>query len=475
VALAQVASAAATARLIAPRDFGAYAAAQALFGLSSYFTLKTLGNALIRSQGASERTTMAALTTAVGVGAANAAMALIVAEPWAHAWGVPSAERLVRWYALPIIFTSGAVIPLALLQRALRFRIGAVAEAVGSVGGTLVGVAGAAYTHDATALVIGQAFGALATMVISAVATRDELRFGYSAREAKRLLPFAAKVSAQNLIYFVILTVPTWFISRRFGTEDLGLYSRVSLLVTLPLNYLALGVTKAMYPVYARVRADRHVLAHVVTDILSLVSVLWVGFLVVAAASPVIVDVLLGTRWHRAASFLPPLAVFACVSLTFVVASNVLEALGLLRLALWFQLLTLVGLGVVSGLALALHWSPVGFLWGIVAVHTAVHACQVAVLDRRGILDYRRLVDVYWRHGLSAAAPAALIAIVLQTTDLSLAAEASVVALIVGVFVVVAVACRRRLPIARMLDTGFSWDPVSSSGVPAPELVAEST
>ena len=48
ITVGQLAYTALTARLVSPAEFGAYAVAQALFALVGYFTLGTVGNAIIR-------------------------------------------------------------------------------------------------------------------------------------------------------------------------------------------------------------------------------------------------------------------------------------------------------------------------------------------------------------------------------------------------------------------------------------------
>src|SRR5262245_28300970 len=69
VIVGQLAYTALTARLISPSEFGAYATAQALMMLVGYFTLATVGNAVIRHPALDRQVvgTAVALTTVAGI------------------------------------------------------------------------------------------------------------------------------------------------------------------------------------------------------------------------------------------------------------------------------------------------------------------------------------------------------------------------------------------------------------------------
>ena len=60
--VAQIASTAATARLVAPREFGVYATAQAAAGIAGYFTMGALGSGLQRRSQLGEKTAGTAMS-----------------------------------------------------------------------------------------------------------------------------------------------------------------------------------------------------------------------------------------------------------------------------------------------------------------------------------------------------------------------------------------------------------------------------
>src|SRR5262249_3162595 len=86
VIVGQLAYTALTARVISPAEFGAYATAQALLMFVGYFTLSTVGNAIIRHPALDRRVVGTGLIMTVTAGAGVAIFVIAVADVWADVW-----------------------------------------------------------------------------------------------------------------------------------------------------------------------------------------------------------------------------------------------------------------------------------------------------------------------------------------------------------------------------------------------------
>ncbi len=304
----QIASTAVTARIVSPRQFGAYATAQAAAGILGYFTLSAVGNGLLRRSELLPGAIGTATVISVIGGAIAAVTMWLLADPWATAWHVPAAARVVHVMAVTILLTSGATIPLALLRRRLRFRATAMAETGTQVLGAAVGVGLAIRLHSAFTLAAGQTTAAAVLLAISASLAFRDLELRFSRREARELLGFAGQVRAINFGSYLMNTAPSWYTARIFGTRTLGVYSRASVIVALPLTYLASGLTKVLYPLYGLVRGDQaRTRAMLDEGITMATGFAWPVFALIAGAAPVIVKVLLGPGWEGTASLPGPL------------------------------------------------------------------------------------------------------------------------------------------------------------------------
>jgi PST family polysaccharide transporter len=269
-------------------------------------------------------------------------------------------------------------------------------EAAAQVAGMAVGVALAVKFHSATALVLANVVAALALLLAAAFATRTELNLKFSKAAAGRLLSFSTQVSAQNLIYYSIYTAPAWFVSRLFGSATLGFYSRANVIVCLPANHLSVGLTKSLYPLYARIRGETSEIRAVVEYVLAGTSrFLWPFFAAAAGAAPLIVRVLLGPSWAPTANLLPPLALFAAVNVSFVVAGNPLEALGHLRSVWRLQATWVIATVLVIAFGWAIHMSVVRILFSLAAAQVVVHALQLRLAAARGLIVLPGILRAY--------------------------------------------------------------------------------
>ncbi len=393
---AQLAYTATTARLISPREFGAYAAAQALIGIVGYLTLAPLGNAVIRQGRPSRRMIGTAVTLSIGAGATSACVVALAAPAWAELWRAPDSTSLIRLFSVSVLLSTTAVVPLALVRRALRFRAAATMEASAQVLGMAIGVGAAFETRSVAALVLGQVAASAVLSVGSIVLARRDVALAFSRHEARQLLRFSGQVSAQNIVYFAMYTAPSWVVSRVAGQVGLGYYSRANMIVTLPLSHLTVGLTKALYPLYGRLRNDRERTREVIESTLfTSVMFSWPAFAAAAGAAPLLVRVLLGPQWTEAGRLLPAFAAFAAVNIAFVIVGNPLEARAHFRQAWAIQGAWVTMLAGVLGVCLARGVSPLNLLLLVAAVEAVAHGAQVFVASRLGYVRLARVVRTY--------------------------------------------------------------------------------
>lgn len=307
VTVGQLAYTALTARLISPAEFGAYAVAQALLALVGYFTLGTIGNAVIRQPSLDRRIIGTAVVMTAAAGATVAIVVVAVAPLWAGIWRAPDATVLLRLYAPQMLLAALAIVPLALLRRNLRYRSASIIETSAVLVGFGVGVVLALQLRDAEALVLGQVAAACALAVFGVLATRSELALAYGRSEARSLFSFSAQVSLQNLGHYVNTILPSFAISRSLGATNLGFYNRGSLLVGLPLTFLAQGVTKTLYPIFPRFRENESECRRMMIDVASVTTTfVWPLFGALAGLAPLVVHLLLGPRWAPVAAIVVP-------------------------------------------------------------------------------------------------------------------------------------------------------------------------
>lgn len=389
---AQIASTMATARLIAPTEFGAYAAAQAAIGLAGYFTISTIGLGILRRSELGPKTAGSAFTLSIGIGTLVLVALWFLAVPWADAWRIHSAIRLVRVLAFSLFFVSLANVPLALLRRRLRFGVAALVETATQVAGLAFSVLLAVFLHSAFALVIGQVIAAVTLFFWAVALVQRDISIGYDRAEGRELFTYGSQLSALHLGTYVANTLPSWVAGRSFGASTLGLYSRANITVNLPLTYLSASVTKVLFPLYGRVRNDARRTSALISEAIVLATGFsWPLLAIGGGAASVAIDFLLGSRWHGATPFLQLCVLIACGALPTELLTNAAEALGWI----WLATLRLIAFLVMLCIALAVkELAGLGLselLIGVAIAQWITYAITLSPFASRGIVDSRLL------------------------------------------------------------------------------------
>ena len=451
--VAQIASTAITARLVAPHEFGLYATATAAAGFAGYLTMAAVGPGLQRRSRLGERTVGTALALSLASSLFVSGALWIAATWWADLWGIPAADWVVRAMAIALCLTSMATVPLALLRRDLKFRKAVVVETSSAVTGLASGVVLAVWLHSALALALGQALGALMLVTAASLIVRRQLQVSFDVEDARELFTFATQVGGLGFFQFLTITAPSWFVARTFGSVALGLYSRAYLIAGLPAEYVVRSVYRVIYPMYGRVREDLTRTKVLLDEALTLVTgFVWPLFALIAGASPVIVHVLLGSRWADASSLLLFFAVAACASIPTGFLANAAEAMGWMRIIAMRQIVFFAGVvAAVVGVTITDLGLSI-LVAGIALAHWIAYALTLEIFIRRRLLAFRwvlrgQLVHIAIATGAFAAAFSC--AHLLDRTDVlvQIAAQVAVGAAVIGVLI----SAGARIPAIRVL------------------------
>lgn len=348
----------ALARLLDPGAFGTYALARFFFDILQRVRQLWVGYFLIRDEHVSERSLATLLGVQVLISGALVLLAALGAPLVRGFHGALLATVFLAIAAAAVFDDMGlGSIPLALLERDLRYR-----EIVS------VALAGRALGMGAAVLSAWQGWGVWALVAEQAVIGLITFA-GYSACVGSRMSSawrglwrlFDAK-DARRLLrtegsYLWVLGVGWWLtnslgdflVGSQVGLVALGHFTRAYTLSSLQVGLLG-ALSRAMLPVYSRLReeTDRVATAYRLTMGLIIRMSTLAGVILFVAADP-IVAVVLGRGWM-------PVVALVQAFLVFQVARPVMEALGSLLMALG----RLRGYALVSagagGIMLAAGW-----------------------------------------------------------------------------------------------------------------------
>lgn len=285
-------------RLLAPADYGLFAMTQGVMALAQLLNGYSFAASLVQAERLDERRVgqvFGALILMNGSIAAGQFLAAPIAAAYFHQ---PMLTSLLRVQSLLHLTTPFIIMPQALLSRNIDFRT----QARANLGAALAG----AITAPACALA-GLGVWTLVLAPLALFFTRALLlglighwwvrpRFGLAGAGAT--LGYGGTVLVSDVLWFVQTQVDVFIAGRRLDTHLVGLYAEGLFLTQILVNKFVPALNEVAFPAYARMQADRQLVAASFAKALSLIMLValpcYVGL--AATAEPLVLTAM-GAQW----------------------------------------------------------------------------------------------------------------------------------------------------------------------------------
>jgi O-antigen/teichoic acid export membrane protein len=378
----------ALARLVAPEEFGVYAAALVVMTVVQSVSELGVSLALVRATERSEVDRLAPVVTTLSIASGTllgAGMAL-TAPLLANALGAPSAADPLRVLSLALVTAGFAAVPAALLQREFLQGRKLTADTIAFVLSSGLAIALAAKGYGVWALVWSRLVLHLVSAVLLFALAPARYPPGFDRTVAVALLRFGLPLAGASLVAIGLLEVDYMVIGPILGPTALGLYVLAFNISGWPVNAFSVTVRAVSLPGFANLRDDPPRFRASFGQALGVLYVPVIPFCVLLAtlAGP-IVTVVYGTRWSAAAAPLAFLAVLGAGRVATQLAYDFLVSAGESGAALRLNLAWLVALvpALIAG-------AQLGGIEGVGAAHMAILVLVVVpthlvVLNRLGV------------------------------------------------------------------------------------------
>ena len=308
----QLGSTVVLARLLAPADFGLVAMLTVVTGFVELFTGMGLAAATVQRQGLSHAQASALFWVSAAVGAGLALATALLAPAIAAFYGEPRLAPAAAVLAGTFALGGLGVQQRAVLRRQMRFGALAAVDGIALLGGIAVAIA-MAWRGDGHWALVGKLVatsGLTAALLWAVCPWRPGLwRRGAGAGS---LLAFGWRISAFHVLNYAASNVDQLLIGWRFGPAPLGLYSRASQLVNLPLRQLNGPLTGVFVAALSRLTQDPVRYRRAYLGVLEKIALVTAPAAALAiGTADWIVDLLLGSAWREATPILAALGVSA--------------------------------------------------------------------------------------------------------------------------------------------------------------------
>ncbi len=310
-------------RLLSPSDYGLLAMASIFVALLAMLAAAGLGPAIVQSTAIDEQKLKQLFSVIMMVNAVLTLSLMAAAPAIAAFFNEPRLTDVVRVLSLQFVISAFAVVPEALLARALKFKARAFIDLTANVSGGVATLWLAYSGYGVWSLVAGSTLTVLGKSIGLNLVSPYVRWPGLSVAGLKPLLAYGGNVTASRILWFFYSQADIFIAGKLLGKETLGFYSVAMHLASLPVQKLSGMLNQVAFPAFAQIQQDpglvaRHVLKAVRILGFFAFPVLW-G---ISSIAPELVRLVLGAKWELA---ILPLQILPLV-MPFRMISNFLPA-----------------------------------------------------------------------------------------------------------------------------------------------------
>lgn len=309
------------AKLLVPADFG-------IIGIALIFTrLITILNefgiaAAIVQKKEIDDYDIAALFTASLLSGIILLLILYFGAPYLAAFfDTAVLDKVLKTISITLLIGAMGIIPKALLNRGMKFKIIANIEIAGVIVYGVVSISMAILDYKVWSIVFGIiANNVVCTILFWIVNTwKPQLYFNYE--RIKSLVRFGLNVFGTNVVNYTGANLSSFITGKFLGTSMLGIFTLANATIHQTIGRLSFIVGRVMFPALSTIQDDNDRYINVFLKVLQVITLFSFPFLIwlILLAKPFVMAVF-GDKWSGS---IFPLQAFAVVSLVTTVGNNV--------------------------------------------------------------------------------------------------------------------------------------------------------
>ena len=370
------------ARLLNPAEFGLMAIGVTFAAVATLFGNSGLSQTLVQRQDLRSDHISTAAIFSGAMGLALCLLTILVAPAAQSFFRMPGLAAVLSVLSLSFVLQVLAIVPQALLMRAMKFRTLAAIDLLSyALGYGVVSCLLAWLGFGVWALVAGT----IAQVAISTASVFKRAEYGFSLRFSltafKELLATSLWFSSAGIANLVAQQAPNLMIGRMLGAEALGFYRSSYQLMSVPARAMGRATQYVGLPSLARIQDDRERLRRAFlrgTRITALVGI--PASVLVPLFAPEIVSVLFGHKWLPVVPLLIVLGSGTYFRLGYRVPMTILNAIGMVRSTVRIQVI--YAAAVVLGCLVTASFGLTAICVAIVSAMGIIYICSNFVAAR---------------------------------------------------------------------------------------------
>lgn len=295
------------ARLLGPEPFGIIAITLLIIGIGNLIIELGLSSALVQKASINSHEISFVFFIQMVLSIFMAILIFFIA-PWLSVqFFNPSSTIIIQVMSIILVFQAFAQVPSALLRRELNFKRLQMAQMISFLVGYLcIGLPLAFAKFGIWSLVAAQIAQNLVNAVIVYFSARHSLIISF--KGSHQLTTFGLRILFANIANWIIQYIDQAIIGRKFGTINLGFYSRAHDLNWTPTGIIMPSAQTSLFSAVSRLGKSSET-NKIFTGFLSSFAVFFFPlYWLIAMESANIIQIIYGQEWLPAAALLTPLA-----------------------------------------------------------------------------------------------------------------------------------------------------------------------
>jgi PST family polysaccharide transporter len=323
------------ARLLTPYDYGLVGMSGLFTSLAMVICQKGIGDAVIALRDLTRRQIAELNTVSLVMGIGLVGLSFVLAQPLARFFSAPPVRSIIVVVSGAYLINAFLVVPRALLQRELRFKLLSSIEMVRVLCQIVATVLFAWLKFRYWSLILGYLVASLTEALLTSYWKRHEFAIPDIAK-LRRELTFSRQVMLSGVAWYAYDNADFGVAGRVLGGTALGNYTVAWTIASAPVDKIAslvAGVTPAFFSAVQTDKAELRRYLLRLTEIISLVTV--PASFGLALVADYLVLALLGPKWSGVIGPLRLLSVFVAGRSVAAILPNLLTAIGDARFAMW--------------------------------------------------------------------------------------------------------------------------------------------
>lgn len=389
------------ARLLTPNDFGLVAMVTAFTSIFFLFQDVGLTDATIQASKIDHKqvSTLFWINLAICI---FITILLITLSP-AIAWFYKNKQlkQIMMMSSISFIFWGLTFQHMALLKRSMHFFKVSMIVVLSSLASTGASVILALTGFGYWAIVFRDIILSITTCMLTWMFCRWRPGLPKKKSGVFPMLKFGAHSAGFYLVNYFARNLDKIFVGKKFGSAQLGFYSRAYYLATTPTGQISDSLFSVSISTLSKIREDADKFRRYYLNLMSVIS--FVGMplsIFMVVMSKELVLILLGPQWNNAAEMFSILGLAAGMNVLYYTNSSLHVSLGRSdRLLKWGILSSII---LAAAFAIGMFFGPKGVAWGYAITIILLTFPGILYAGRPIGLSFNQILSKVWRNSLAA-------------------------------------------------------------------------